>query len=324
MRISRDSEPAYAGLATFMKVPLALEEGDLADADVAILGAPMDEMVTHRPGTRFGPRAIREATDLPDRIWHMDLGVNPFVELKVVDHGDAACMPGDPHRSHKAIRERVRTICGTGTVPIILGGDHSITFPIVSAVSEHHEDLAIVHFDTHADTDEENWGVEYAHGTPFWHIVESEAVKGPRLVQIGLRGGWPWEEEWAWMRSAGIRWHRMEQIIESGIDSVMSSVLYEIRDAKNVYISVDIDVLDPAYAPGTGTPEPGGMTTWQLLRAVRTVALEKGFVGMDVVEVSPPYDHAQITAMAANRVVVEAISALALWKRGRSPAPEDP
>jgi agmatinase len=324
MRIYRDGEPSYAGLPTFMKVPLALEPADLDGADVAILGAPMDEMVTHRPGTRFGPREIRQANDLTDRMWHMDLGVNPFAELSVVDHGDAACIPADPYASHKAIRQSVDTICKAGATPVVLGGDHSISFPIIAAVARHHEDLAVVHFDTHADTADENWDVKYAHGTPFRRLVESEAVPGNRLVQIGLRGGWPWEEEWEWMRSTGVRWHRMEQVIESGIDSVMSSVLYEIGGAKNVYISVDIDVLDPAYAPGTGTPEPGGMTTSQLLRAVRAIALEKGFVGMDVVEVSPPYDHAQLTAMAANRVVLEAISALALWKKGRSPAPEDP
>ncbi len=324
MEIGRGSEPAYAGLATFMKVPFALEAADLEGADVAILGAPMDEMVTHRPGTRFGPREIRQATDAGNRIWHMDLGVNPFSDLNVVDHGDAECVPADPHASHKAIRASTDAICKAGAAPVVLGGDHSISLPTISAVAQHHDDLAVVHFDTHADTAHENWGVEYGHGTPFRRLVESGAVAGDRLVQIGLRGGWPWEEEWAWMRSAGMRWHRMEQVIESGIDSVMSSVLYEIGNAKNVYISVDVDVLDPAYAPGTGTPEPGGMTTWQLLRAVRAIVLEKGLVGMDVVEVSPPYDHAQITAMAANRVVLEALSGLALWKRGRSPAPEDP
>ena len=324
MRISRGSEPGYAGIATFMKAPLALEPADLDGADVAIVGAPMDEMVTHRPGTRFGPREIRHASDLSDRMWHMDLGVDPFAELAIVDHGDAGCIPADPHASHKAIRESVRNICGAKAVPIVLGGDHSISFPAIAAVAEHHDDLAVVHFDTHADTADENWDVKYAHGTPFRRIVDSGAVSGDKLIQIGLRGGWPWEEEWSWMRSVGVRWHRMEEVIEKGIDSVMSSVLMEVGKAKNVYISVDIDVLDPAYAPGTGTPEPGGMTTWQLMRAVRMVALEKGFVGMDVVEVSPPYDHAQITAMAANRVVVEALSALALFKKGRAPKPEDP
>jgi agmatinase len=324
MKISRSDEPAYAGIQTFMKVPLALETEDLEGADVAIVGAPMDEMVTHRPGTRFGPREIRQATDAGNRIWHMDLGVNPFTELNVVDYGDAECIPADPYASHKAIRAAVDAISKAGAAPMVLGGDHSISFPIIAAVAQRHDDIAVVHFDTHADTAEENWDVKYAHGTPFRRLVESGAVAGNKLVQIGLRGGWPWEDEWTWMRSAGVRWHRMEQVMEAGIDSVMSSVLYEIGSAKNVYISVDIDVLDPAYAPGTGTPEPGGLTTWQLLRAVRAVVLEKGLVGMDVVEVSPPYDHAQITAMAANRVVLEALSALALWKRGRSPSPEDP
>lgn len=328
MRVNRPDEPAYAGGLTFHKVPLALDAAELEGADVAIVGAPMDDMVTHRPGARFGPREIRIAYDgggLP-KMHHMDLGIDPFAELVVVDHGDASVRPGDAHASHRAIREAVERVVAAGAVPIVLGGDHSIAFPDISAVagSLPPGSLAVVHLDTHADTAVENWDVEWAHGTPFRHLVDQGIIPGHRLVQVGLRGYWPFPEEFAWARDKGVRWHRMEQLTRDGIGAVVQEVLVEIADAEHLFISLDVDVLDPAYAPGTGTPEPGGMTTRELFYALRTVVMAKGLAGMDVVEVSPPYDHAQITAMAAHRSVLEVLSALALHRKGREPQPEDP
>jgi agmatinase len=167
-------------------------------------------------------------------------------------------------------------------------------------------------------------GLKWTHGSPFRRLVDDGIVRGDRLVQIGLRGYWPFPEEFAWMRDAAIRWHRMDEIFERGIDDVMHDVEREIEGADALFVSVDIDVLDPAYAPGTGTPEPGGMTTRDLLRAVRRIVLAKPLVGMDIVEVSPPYDHAGITALAAHRVVMEALSALAVQRTSRPPAPEEP
>jgi arginase family enzyme len=155
-------------------------------------------------------------------------------------------------------------------------------------------------------------------------LVEDGVVRGDRLVQVGLRGYWPYPEEFAWMREVGIRWYRMEEVIERGIEQIMADVLRDVRDADGIFLSVDIDVLDPAFAPGTGTPEPGGMTTRELLRAVRRVVLEKPLAGMDVVEVSPPYDNSGITALAAHRVVMEALCALAVRRTGRTPSPENP
>jgi agmatinase len=328
MRVNRPDEPAYAGGATFCKVPLALKEEDLLGIDVAIVGAPMDDMVTYRPGTRFGPREIRSASDaggLP-KAWHMDLGVDPFSELEIVDYGDASVRPGDARTSHAAIHESVTQVMKAGAVPVILGGDHSIAYPDIAAVAEQLQKgtLAVVQFDTHTDTATENWDVEWAHGTPFRHLVDRDVIPGHRLIQIGLRGYWPFPEEFAWARSKGVRWHRMEEVNDKGIDAVMALVLDEIADAEHLFLSVDIDVLDPAFAPGTGTPEPGGMTARELLRAVRTLVLSKGLAGMDVVEVSPPYDHAAITAMAAHRTVLEALSALALHRKGGAARPEDP
>ena len=326
MRINRPEEPAFSGGLTFHKVPLILDAKDLGGADVAVLGAPMDDFVTHRPGPRFGPREIRMATDVggEPHMWHMDLGVDPFAELTVVDHGDASVVPGDGHASHTAIRAAVRDIVSAGAIPIVLGGDHSISFPNIAEIAAQRgpDSLAVVHFDTHADTADEIGGLKWTHGSPFRRLVEEGAIRGDRLIQVGLRGYWPFPEEFTWMRDAGIRWHRMEDITERGIDRVMGDVIGQVADAESVFVSVDIDVLDPAFAPGTGTPEPGGMTTRELLRAVRAITLAKPLAGMDLVEVSPPYDHASITALAAHRVVMEALSGIAVQRSGRAPAPE--
>jgi agmatinase len=328
VNINRPDEPAYAGGLTFQKVPLVLDADELAVADVVIVGAPMDDLVTHRPGARFGPREIRIAIDGggPPASWHMDLGVDPFAELSVVDHGDAAVVPGNGLASHTAIRAAVDRVLDAGAVPVVLGGDHSIAYPDIAAVSDRlpSGSLAVVQFDTHADTAWELWGLERSHGSPFRHLVHEGRVAGHHLVQVGLRGGWPGPEEFAWMREEGLRWHRMEEVIEQGIDAVVDAVLDEISETDHLFLSVDIDALDPAFAPGTGTPEPGGMSTRELLRAIRRLVLARGLAGMEVVEVSPPYDHAGITAMAAHRVVLEALSALAVRRRGRSPAPERP
>jgi len=327
MQVNRPDETSYAGLSTFMKVPLALDPEDLRGSDVAILGAPMDDMVTYRPGARFGPRAIRAAhDDSRPSAWHMDLGIDPFVELEIVDAGDAPVTPGDAHRSHRAIRAAVSSIVDAGVVPVVLGGDHSIAYPDITAVAAGPASgsLALVQLDAHADTATENYGVEWSHGTPFRHLVDEGIVPGSRLVQIGLRGYWPEPPEFSWARRNGVRWHRMQEITERGIDAVVDSVLDEIDDAESLFVSVDIDVLDPAFAPGTGTPEPGGMTTRELLRALRRLVLAKGLAGMEVVEVSPPFDHAELTAMAAHRVVLEGLSALAVRRAGRAPAPEEP
>jgi len=327
VRVNREWEPAYAGGATFQKAPLVLDPDELTGADVVIVGAPMDDFVTYRPGARFGPGAIRGGYDGggPPRMWHMDAGIDPFETLVIVDHGDAEVVPGDGHASHRALRAALEHVLDARAVPVVLGGDHSIAYPDISAVAERFEasDLAVVQFDTHADTATENWGVERGHGTPFRHLVDDGVIPGDRIVQIGLRGYWPFPDEFEWARRAGVRWHRMEEVTDRGIDAVIGDVLDEIADSPALYLSVDIDVLDPAFAPGTGTPEPGGMTTRELLRAVRRLATEKDLAGMELVEVSPPYDHSGITAMAGHRVILEALTGLALRRSGTAPRPEN-
>jgi agmatinase len=327
VRINRPGEPGYAGGLTFLKVPLVLDPADLQGADVVVLGAPMDDMVSHRPGTRFGPREIRSVSEgggVPPSAWHIGVGIDPFEELTVIDHGDASVVPADAAASHRAIREAVDGVAAAGAVPVVLGGDHSIAYPDISAVAPHHGrgSLAVVQFDTHADTATELWGVKYSHGCPFRHLVDEGVVPGDRLVQVGLRGYWPGPEEFDWMRNSGVRWHLMEEVAERGIDAVVGDVLGAIEGADHLFLSVDVDVLDPAYAPGTGTPEPGGMTTRELLRAIRALTSVRGLAGIEVVEVSPPYDHASITALAAHRIVLEALSGLALHRSGRCARPE--
>jgi agmatinase len=328
MKVNRSWEPGYAGGGTFQKVPLALDPAELRGADVAIVGAPMDDFVTYRPGARFGPAAIRTGYDAggDPAAYHMDLGIDPFAALTIVDHGDAEVAPGDGHASHRAIAEIVSRVLEAGAVPVVLGGDHSIAHPDISAVASRYDegDLAVVQFDTHTDTATENWGVERAHGTPFRHLVDDGVLPGDRLVQVGLRGYWPPPEEFEWARRAGVRWHRMEEVTERGVDAVTEEVIEETSDSRAVFLSVDVDVLDPAFAPGTGTPEPGGMTTRELFRSVRRLSLALDLAGMEVVEVSPPHDPAGITAMAAHRVVLEALSATALRRAGGSPKAEDP
>jgi agmatinase len=328
VKANRPDEPAYSGGPTFQKVPLVLDERDLGGADVAIIGAPMDDMVSNRPGTRFGPRAIRLATDAGGEpsAWHMDLGLDPFAELTIVDFGDAAVVPADGSASHAAIADAVRSVVHAGAAPVVLGGDHSIAYPDISAVAEHLEPgtLAVVQFDAHADTATDLWGVEYSHGSPFRHLVDQGIVAGNNLIQVGLRGYWPWPEEFEWMRSNGVLWYRMDEVAERGIDAIVRDVLAALAEVDHVFLSVDVDVLDPAHAPGTGTPEPGGMTTRELLRAVRLLTCARGFAGIEVVEVSPPYDHSDITATAAHGVVLEALSGLALHRKGTPPRPEQP
>lgn len=324
----RPQEPAYAGMPTFEKLPLVLDPAELAGVDAAIVGAPMDDLASNRPGTRFGPRAIRlafEGGGEPAR-WHLDLGVDPFEALQVVDHGDAAVVPGDAHASHRAIRTSVGQIRAAGAIPIVLGGDHSIAYPNIKAVAESlpHGSVAVVQFDAHADTATDIWGVKWSHGSPFRHLVDDGVLPGNRLIQVGLRGYWPFPEEFEWARSQGVRWHRMEEVEEAGVAATLERVLTEIEGAEHLFLSVDVDALDPAFAPGTGTPESGGMTSRELLRFVRGLAVAHDLCGMEVVEVSPPYDHGEITAFVAHSVVLEALSAVALRRAGGVPSPEDP
>jgi agmatinase len=325
---NRPDETSYAGVGvTFGRVPLALDPAGLAGADVAILGAPFDEGVSYRPGTRFGPRAIRTAEDVafPIARPHMELGIDPYAALDIVDYGDIEVHSSDLPRSHALLQKGVSEILAADAIPVVLGGDHSLSMPVLAALADRFgaDGFSVIHFDTHADTgDYEN---EAPHGVPFHHSVRDGHLDGHNIVQVGLRGAWPFPEDFEWMRSVGFRWHTMGEVVERGIAAVTRDAIAHARSrAPRTYLTVDIDVLDPAFAPGTGTAEPGGLMTRELLWAVRTVASQVDLCAMDMVEVSPPYDPAGITAMAGHRVVLETLSGIALRKSGREARPERP
>jgi agmatinase len=321
--------PTYVGGVSFMKLPWVTDAAELAarKPDVAIIGAPFDDAVSHRSGARFGPRAIRQAQYTSGSINSLQLDVEPFEILDVVDAGDANIIPAWIERAHALIYRKVREVADTGAIPIVLGGDHSITWPSASAVAEVRRpgSIGIVHFDAHADTANDDWGVLAGHGTPMRRLVESGAVQGRNFVQVGLRGYWPPVETFTWMQEHGLRYHFMRELEERGTEAVIAQAIDEALDGPDaIYLSLDIDVIDPGMAPGTGTPEPGGMLTREVLRAIRQVVGAVELAGMDVVEVAPPYDHAEVTAMAANRAALEAISALAVKKAAGRPVRWEP
>ena len=314
--------PVYVGPSTFQKLPWVTDPAELRarNVDAAIVGAPLDDAVSNRSGARYGPRAIREANYATGSLHSLQLpdGIEPFDILTVVDAGDANIVPAWIDRAHAMIYRKVREVAETGAIPFILGGDHSITWPAATAVAEVRapRSIGIVHFDAHADTANDDWGVLAGHGTPMRRLIESGAVAGRNFVQVGLRGYWPPVETFEWMKANGLRWHFMHEIEERGAEAVIADAIDQALDGPDaIYLSLDIDVIDPGMAPGTGTPEPGGMLTREVLRAVRQIVGRVELAAMDVVEVSPPYDHAETTAMAANRAVLEAISVLARKKR---------
>ena len=302
-------KPDYAGLLTYAGMPYTQDHSELDGVDVAIVGAPTDDLVSDRPGTRFGPRAIRAASCPPGS--HLETRVDAFAELRVVDFGDAAVIPADPVRTHAQIERIVGQVVAAGAVPVILGGDHSITEPDVRAVAARYGPVGLVHFDTHTDTGKEVFDVELSHGTPMYRLVRDGHVEGGRYVQIGLRGYWPGESEFAWQRENGITSFFMHDVRELGIREVVERTVATIGGGP-VFLTVDVDVLDPAYAPGTGTPEPGGMTSADLLWACRQIAARLDIVGVDVVEVLPTaIGSADVTALVADRVIREALTGIA-------------
>ena len=308
-----EEKPDYAGLLTYAGMPYTQDPAELAGADVAIVGAPTDDLVSDRPGTRLGPRAIRSASCPPGP--HLEAKLDAFAELRVLDFGDAPVIPADPVRTHTAIEALVGQVLGAGAVPVVLGGDHSISEPDIRAVASAHGPVGLVHFDTHTDTGTEVFGVEVSHGTPFYRLVEQGHVDPRRYVQIGLRGYWPGEAEFAWQAERGVMSYFMHEVRELGIEEVVGRTVGFVGDGP-VFLTVDVDVLDPAFAPGTGTPEPGGMTTVDLLWAARTLATELDLVGADVVEVIPTaVGSADITALAADRIVREILTGIALRRR---------
>jgi agmatinase len=306
---------AFSATSSFAGVPAATLD-NLQGATVAIMGAPFDWGTSYRPGTRFGPKAIREADYLGADGYrpHLSTGLNALEG--VVDLGDIEMHPGDIEGDLERITTTVERVAAAGAIPIVLGGDHTITYANATGVARvlGFGEVALVHFDAHPDTGEmTGYGSLYGHGTPMRRLIESGAVPGNRFVQIGLRGYWPGPDTVAWMRDQGMRGYLMTEIEERGLRPVVDeAVSHAGEGAAGVFLSIDIDVVDPGMAPGTGTPEPGGLTSRQILDSVRRIARELNIVGADIVEVSPPYDGpGAITSFLANRLVLEILNGIA-------------
>ena len=309
-------KPDYAGFLSYGGAPLTQDATELAAFDVAIVGAPTDDLVSDRPGSRFAPRAIRAASCPAGP--HLEAGVDAFAALRIVDFGDAPVLPADPLRSHAAIEATVGQVLSAGALPVVLGGDHAVTEPAVRACAGVHGPVGMVHFDTHTDTGAEVFGVAVSHGTFMRRLVEQGHVDPTRYAQIGLRGYWPGEAEFAWQGERGITSLFAHDVRDLGIREVVRRAVAAVGAASGpVYLTVDVDVLDPAFlGGGTGTPEPGGMSSTELLLAVRTVAREVDLVGLDVVEVIPTAGGpAALSAHLADRIVREALTGIALRRR---------
>lgn len=303
--IDASVNPRYSGIATFARLP-RIE--DVPRADIAVVGIPFDSGVSYRPGTRFGPSHVRESSRLL-RPYNPAQDVSPFQLAQVVDAGDIPVNPFDlteavteVERAALALGERVQRI-------VTIGGDHTVALPLLRAVAAKHGPVAVLHFDAHLDTWDTYFGAPITHGTPFRRASEEGLIDLTASCHVGTRGPLYSKQDLEDDERLGFSIVSSEYIEEHGVEAAIDRILTRIGD-KPLYVSIDIDVLDPAHAPGTGTPEAGGLTSRELLRILRALR-DRDIVGADVVEVSPAYDHAQMTGIAASHVVYELVTLLA-------------
>jgi agmatinase len=297
--------PRFVGPATFARLPRADQVGRV---DVAVMGAPFDAGVSYRPGARFGPAAIREASRLL-RPYNPGLDVEPFALQQVADCGDVICNPFDIGEAVSAIETAANEVIQGGAKLVTLGGDHTIALPLLRAASRRHGPVALVHFDAHLDTWDTYFGAPYTHGTPFRRAFEEGLLRTEAITHVGIRGPLYSRADLSEDARMGFAIVGSWTVEELGTAAVVAGIRDRIGDAP-LYISIDIDVLDPAHAPGTGTPEAGGLTSRELLGILRGLAGMR-LVAADVVEVAPAYDHAEITSIAAAHVAYELVSLMA-------------
>src|ERR671914_160731 len=299
----------YSDVRTFMRLP---NTRDLPNADAAIVGAPFDTGATFRAGARFGPEGIRSVSHLLRR-YNPSLDVALFDHISVIDYGDVPVVPGYIESSYERIAKGLEPIHRAGVVPIVLGGDHSIALPELRAAAAVHGPLALVQFDSHPDTWDAYFGEKHTHGTPFRRAVEEGLLVPERSIQVGMRGSIYDQGDWDDARELGFDLVPTDAVRKLGIDETIARIRERVGDAKT-YVSFDVDFVDPAFAPGTGTPEIGGFTSREAQEFVRGLA-GLDLVGCDVVEVLPPYDPAQITALLAANVAHEFLSLFALARK---------
>lgn len=296
--------PRYAGLTTFARLPRA---EDVKTYNVAVVGVPFDSGVTYRPGARFGPSAIRQASRLL-RPYNPGLDVSPFQAAQVVDAGDITCNPFDIGEAMAQIEAGITELVTVDQRVMCLGGDHTIALPVLRALHAQHGPIALVHFDAHLDTWNTYFDAPYTHGTPFRRASEEGLIVKGHSAHVGIRGSLYDRDDLIDDERLGFTIVHCRDIDRLGIDGVLDRVIERVGNLP-VYVSVDIDVLDPAFAPATGTPEAGGMTSRELLGVLRGMR-HTNLVGADIVEVAPAYDHAEITAVAAANLAYELISIL--------------
>ena len=301
--------PRFSGVRTFMRLP---NSRDLENSNAAIVGAPFDTATTFRVGARFGPEGIRSVSHLL-RPYNPSQDVSIFDHLSVIDYGDVSVVPGYIEESFRRIAEGLEPIHRAGVVPIVLGGDHSIALPELRAAAAVHGPLALVQFDAHPDTWDAYFGQKHTHGTPFRRAVEEGLLRPENSIQVGMRGSLYDSGDWNDARELGFELISTDEVREIGISETVVRIRERVGDAK-AYVSFDVDFVDPAFAPGTGTPEIGGFTSREAQEFVRgLVGLD--LAGCDVVEVYPAYDPAQITAFLAANVAYELLSLIAACKK---------
>ncbi|MCP2254644.1 agmatinase [Prauserella aidingensis] len=298
--------PRFAGFATFARLP-RLDE--VSRADIAVVGVPFDAGVSYRPGARFGPAGVREASRLL-RPYHPGLDVSPFASRQVADAGDIALNPFDIGEAIATLQDAARDFGRGGTRLVTVGGDHTIALPLLRAAAAEHGPVALLHFDAHLDTWDTYFGEPYTHGTPFRRASEEGVLDTSALCHVGTRGPLYGKADLSEDERLGFGIVTSADVLHRGVPETVAALRERIGD-RPLYVSVDIDVLDPAHAPGTGTPEAGGMTSRELLEILRGLR-DLHLVGADVVEVAPAYDHAEITAIAASHVAYDLVSLLAL------------
>lgn len=308
-----NDNPAFgAGLQPFMGIPSFMRlpaSRNLKDIDVAILGVPFDSGTSYRTGTRFGPRKIREASLM---IWghNPTLNVTPLKKIQAVDYGDVSVIPTSIEHTMTAITNTAAEIIQTGAKLITLGGDHSIALPLLRAHAKKHGPVSLIHIDAHIDTWESEFeAVPYSHGTPFRYALQEGLIRKDEYMQIGIRGPLSSEHDYADAKKLGARTVTIHEVMEKGVKEILKEIHQRMKGP--TYVTVDIDSADPAFAPGTGTPEVGGLTSYQLLQLIRGLH-GLNLIGFDLVEVSPPFDHGDITAILAANLAFEYLSLLAI------------
>jgi agmatinase len=311
--ISGTVVPRFAGPSTFARLP---ELRDVSHCDVAIVGIPFDAGTSYRPGARFGPQAIRQASRHLRTQYHPAYDTEPFAEQQVADAGDIACNPYNIEKAVVEIQKAATELLGKVDRIISLGGDHTIALPLLRAVNHYHGPVALVHFDAHLDTWDTYYGAPYTHGTPFRRAAEEKLFLESASMHVGIRGPLYSRDDLKNDKELGFKVIHCDEFQSEGIEHVVKRIRDRVGD-NPMYLSIDIDVLDPAHAPGTGTPEIAGMTTRELVGVLRGLA-GLNIISADVVEVSPAYDHAELTSLSAATTVFEITNLFAYSKKQKT------